>query len=272
MELTDVRYDTDGPIATVTLDRPQVRNAQSYQLLDQLETAFARAVGDSEIKIIVLRGSGGNFSSGHDISAGLQMESSTDPVDDYFRFRNYNLEAHLRMRNVSKPTIAMVEGWCINGGWELASSMDIIFAGESARFIASQMEFFTQPWDLGFRKAKEILFESRQLSAVEAMELGFVNRVWPDGELGRETYAYAQRCAENTMGYLRMAKLSVNHTEDVVGFTQSMETGFSDYMMRAPMTGPLMAPGGKRIRNVDLAMRHARGERYGQNPGSEDDA
>lgn len=269
MELIDVRYETDGAVATVTLDRPQARNAQSYPLLDQLEYAFAEATEDSQIKLIVLRGAGGNFSSGHDISAGLQLETSTDPVNDYFRFRNYNLEVHLRMRNVTKPTIAMVQGWCINGGWELASSMDIIFAGESARFITSQMEFFTQPWDLGFRKAKEILFESRQVDAAEAKELGFVNRVWPDDELERETYAYAQRCAENSMGYLRMAKLSVNHTEDIVGFTQSIETGFSDYMMRSPTTGPLMAPGGKRIINVDLAMRHARGERYGQTPGPE---
>jgi enoyl-CoA hydratase len=222
------------------------------------------------VKLIVLRGSGGNFSTGHDISGGArQVQPSSDPVDDYFRFRKYNLDAHLWMRNVSKPTIAMVEGWCINGGWELASSMDVIYAGESAKFIASQMEFFTQPWDLGFRQAKEMLFENRQIGAAEAVELGFVNRVFPDEDLERETYAYATRCAENSMGHLRMAKLGVNHTADIVGYTQAIETGFSDFMMRRPIIGDQMAPGKKRIINVDLAMQHARGERFGQTPASE---
>ena len=73
----------------------------------------------------------------------------------------------------------MVRGYCIYGGWMIAAAMDVIFASPDARFLAGQVEYFSTPFDVGFRKAKELLFESRFIGAEEARQLGFVNRVIP---------------------------------------------------------------------------------------------
>lgn len=270
MEYTQITYEIDEGVATIALARPQYRNAQSWRLLDELDAAFEAASADNSVRVIILRGSGGNFSAGHDLGTPEQAADReeraipTEGIEYYNNFRWYNLETALKWRNVPKPTIAMVEGWCINGGWEIASAMDVIFADEDARFITSQLEYFTQPWDLGFRKAKEILFELRVLSASEAMDLGFVNRVLSSSDLERETYAYARRCAENPPELLRMAKIAVNRTQDIVGFSNAVEAGFSDYMMKAALNTNPKLPGSKRMLNVDQALRHMNGERYGQ--------
>ncbi len=127
MEESVVLYATDGPIALVTMNRPKYRNAQSYHLLDELDAAFKRAVDDQEIKVIVLRGAGGNFSSGHDLGTPEQTalraerQIPAEGIGFYENFRHYNYDITLAWRNLPKPTIAMVEGFCIFGGWMIAS-------------------------------------------------------------------------------------------------------------------------------------------------------
>jgi enoyl-CoA hydratase len=120
------------------------------------------------------------------------------------------------------------------------------------------------PFDVGFRKAKELLFESRFIDAEEARALGFVNRVYPAAELERETLAWAARAAETGYGSLRMAKLAVNKMQDLVGFSAAMESAFADYLVLARMGGhPRDMPRDRRLEGVDLALRAARGDRAG---------
>jgi enoyl-CoA hydratase len=90
-----------------------------------------------------------------------------------------------------------VQGYCIFAGWAIASACDIIFAADDAMFLPANFQYFSVPWDLGSRKAKEVLFESRFLSAQEVLDLGFVNRVLPRANLDAEVMAYAARVAEN---------------------------------------------------------------------------
>lgn len=262
MESVDVQYEADGPVAIVTLDRARYRNAQSWRLLDELDAALDRARDDRSIRVVIVRGDGDHFSSGHDLGTPEQKEdlkSRGTPrvgIAEYEAFRKYNLDLTLKWRNLPKPTIAMVKGYCIYGGWMIAAAMDIVFAATDARFLAGQVEYFSIPFDVGFRKAKELLFESRMIGAEEACELGFVNRVHPAEILEAETLAWAHRVAEQPYGTLRMAKLAVNKMHDIVGFSTAMEAAFADYLVTARMGGhPVDLPEDRRLPGVGLALK-----------------
>ena len=129
-----VRYEVAGRVATVTLNRPRYRNAQSWRLLDELDAALDRAQEDREVRVIVVTGEGDHFSSGHDLGTPDQLadvEARGVPrvgIAEYDAFRKYNLDLTLKWRNLPKPTIAMVRGYCIYGGWMIASAMDVVFA------------------------------------------------------------------------------------------------------------------------------------------------
>ena len=277
MTETDVVLsEVDGPVATVTLNRPKYRNAQSYHLLDELDNALVAAVADERVRVIIVRGAGGNFSSGHDLGtpenvADRNQRGIPDSgLDWYEAFRHYNLDLTLKWRNLAKPTIAMVEGFCIFGGWMIASAMDVVFAASDALFLPALLEYASLPWDLGPKKAKELCFESRFMTAQEACDTGFVNRVLASEELAAETLAYAQRVAENDPMTLRMTKLFFNKAQDLMGFTSGMESGFSDYVVMADHRGARRVEGQRRLGGVDLALRGLRGERAGQEaPGPE---
>ena len=272
-----VRYEVEGRVATVVLDRPSYRNAQSWQLLDELDAALDRAQQDRDVRVIVVRGEGDNFSAGHDLGTPEQLadyqKRGIPPVgiEEYEAFRKYNLDLTLKWRNLPKPTVAMVRGYCIYGGWMIAAAMDVVFAAPDARFLAGQVEYFSIPFDVGFRKAKELLFESRFIDAEEARALGFVNRVYASETLEAETLAWATRVAESGYGTLRMAKLAVNKMQDVVGFSSAMEAAFADYLVMAHMGGhPRKRPRERRLGGVALALEGQRGERSGQDSDSKD--
>ncbi len=272
MELKDVRYDVvQENIALITLDRPRYRNAQSWRLLDELDIALDRAAADAAIKATIVRGAGEHFSAGHDLGTPEQIEDLRQRripgvgLEEYDSFRKYNLDLNMKWRNHPKPTIAMVRGYCIYGGWMIAACMDVVFAAPGARFLAGQVEYFSIPWDIGARKAKELLFENRFIDANEALALGFVNRVIPLDDLERETLAWAGRVAESPAGALRMAKLAINASQDIQGFSNAMEAAFHNYVIMSHLDGyPRGYPADRRLGGVDLALKGLRGERTGQ--------
>jgi enoyl-CoA hydratase len=269
MELTVIRYDVDGPIATITLNRPHYKNAQDYRLLDEFDVAMDMAEADKAVRAIVVRGSGGNFSSGHDLGTPESVEYRTslgaEPgVESYDQFKKYNLDLLLKWRNHPKPTIAMVEGYCIYAGWMLTACLDIVFAADNALFLAGVVEYMAIPWDIGVRRAKELVFESRFISAEEAARYGVVNRVLPLKDLERETYAYARRVAENSPLVLRFAKLQMNKAQDQQGYTNALEDSLGDYVaMSGTSERGLRMEGKRRLTAVDLAVRGLKGDRFG---------
>ena len=271
-ELTDIAYSTDGPIAWITFNRPKYRNAQSWRLLDEFDTAMDLADADEAVQVIIVRGAGGNFSSGHDLGTPEQSEARKAKgigdagIDFYNNFKHYNLDLLLKWRNARKPTIAMVEGYCVFAGWMMAACVDIVFAAKDALFLPALLEYFSLPYDIGTRKAKELMFESRFLTADEAMECGFVNRVYDLADLERETVNYALRVAENAPMNVRMAKVAANKSQDLMGYTASLESGLSDYMLMMTNQGSGRVQGMRRLGGVDLAVRGLKGERAGLTP------
>ena len=167
MKLKYVDYEVKNNVARITANRPRYRNAQSRQLLEDLDAAFVEAKRDNSVHVVALFGAGDHFSGGHDLGTEEELlDRERRPIEEgirgvYDHSREQFLDKSMRWREFSKPTIAGVQGYCIFGGWILASAMDIIYAATNAMFLGSNFQFFTVPWDLNVRRAKEILFESR---------------------------------------------------------------------------------------------------------------
>ena len=205
-----VRYQTRGPVALVTVHRPEYRNAQNSAMTYALDRAFHRAAEDNEIKVVVLAGSGKRFSAGHDIGtperdahlpfdreAGLWWDHSdkTGAESRFARESEVYLGMCRRWCELPKPLIASVQGACVAGGLMLAWICDLIIASDDAFFAdpvvkmgIPGVEYFAHPWVLGPRFAKEVLFTGGRFGAERAYQVGMVSRVVPRADL--ETTAF----------------------------------------------------------------------------------
>jgi enoyl-CoA hydratase len=180
----------------------------------------------------------------------------------YMENRELMFANKLRWRELPKPTIALVHGHCIYGGWMLASAMDLVFAADDAQFLGAHFEYFSIPWDIGVRATKELLFENRLLSAPEAKELGLVSRVVPRAALMEHALDYATRVARNDARGLWAIKRSANRMQDLMGFLSGVEESFETWARRVGPR-PLQAPGSdfeagrRRMTGVAAALRNS---------------
>jgi enoyl-CoA hydratase len=244
---TTLLTERTGAVLKITTNRPEVLNAQSRILLEELDDAFEAAVDDNEVKVIILAGAGKHFSAGHDLGSPQEMEDQKKtPLEpgfkgEYRRLWERFFENTMRWRDLPKPTIAQVQGYCIMGGMMIASACDLIIASEDAQFAdravglgGGHVQYFSMPWDLGPRKAKEYLFTGEFIGAAEAEKLGLVNRVVPREKLEAETMALAQKIATKDSFALKLAKASVNETLNAQGWREAMEGAFKNYMLTIP--------------------------------------
>ncbi|MFC1895345.1 enoyl-CoA hydratase [Thermodesulfobacteriota bacterium] len=248
-EFETILYETPAEgVARIVQNRPKVRNAQNLQMTYDINAAFDRACQDDSIRVIILAGSDPHFSSGHDMKAmGEQKPQKDFPVvGTWAGFENeaahgrFPLEREIfldmvrRWRNVPKPTIAQVQGKCIAGGLMLAWACDIIVASDDAMFCdpvvamgVCGVEYFAHPWELGPRKAKELLFTAEWWSAQEAYRLGMVNHVVQREVLAEFTLDMAGKIARKPMFALKLTKEAVNNAVDVMGQRTAMDLAFS---------------------------------------------
>jgi enoyl-CoA hydratase len=237
MTYRHIEVERRGRIAIIRLNRPRYRNAQSRIMLEEMTAAFAALDIDNEIRVIVLAGAGEHFSAGHDLGTPEEAaDAETKPFGEGVLGRvnrswRLFIEDSLRWRDVKKPTIAQVQGYCIFGGFLIASCMDIIIASDDAMFLPSHLQLHTAPWDLGIRNAKRILFENRFIHADEAHELGLVSEVVPREGLEAAVMAQAERWAENDLLTLRMLKQSINLAQDMMGYRTALHAAHSNYMV-----------------------------------------
>jgi len=231
--MEQILYEAGDGVAAITLNRPEAANAQTMGLLDDLDAAWQRAADDDEVRVIVLKANGKHFSAGHDLKGdGSAPGKFTLEAIYGIESRRY-LEYTLRWRNVPKPSIAAVQGKCIAGGLMLCWPCDLIVAAENAQFSdpvvhmgIGGVEYHGHTWELGPRKAKEILFTGRPISADEAERVGMVNKVVPLDELTDATMELARKIAQMHPFALRQAKRAVNQTQDVQGFYAAIQSVF----------------------------------------------
>ena len=231
-------YESSEAIATITLNRPEAANAQTLELLDDLDEAWRRAAADPDVRVIILQANGKHFSAGHDIRGVGESNGSAAPakmtVASIYEIEAKRfLEYSLRWRNVPKPSIAAVQGVCIAGGLLLCWPCDLILAADNAKFsdpVVSMgiggVEYHGHTWEWGARKAKEMLFTGRAMTAKEAEAIGMVTRVVPLDDLRTETRALAAEIAKRHPFALRQAKRAVNQTLDVQGFYAAIQSVF----------------------------------------------
>jgi len=235
-------YDR-GIVTRIILNRPRYLNALSHAVWAEVEDAFDRAGDDKECHVIVISGSGRCFSAGDDVIGmspeGAPMLSDRRPVEELLKeygsedevWHQYNIEHdHFitwlplhKLRTVPKPTIAMVHGYCIYGGFILATAMDVVFASEDALFLGA-FPGTGALWDIGRRKMMELIMEHRFMTAREAYEYHLINRVYPDYEtLEKETMAFAYRVAYEAPTAVLRAKQQLLTLLDYQGYTTGLE-------------------------------------------------
>jgi enoyl-CoA hydratase len=235
-----VRYDVAEGIAVITLDRPETANAQSPQVLHELDAAWTASDADRDVRVVVLRSEGKHFSAGHDMTGGgdpalgPQRVDGALTVDTYFDWeeRGY-LHFARRWRDLVKPSIAAVQGKCIAAGLMLCWPCDLIVAADNAQFSdpvglmgMPGIEFFAHPWEFGPRRAKRILFTASSITAIEAQQCGMVNDVVPLDQLTPHTMELATKIASMDPWAVRLAKRAINSAVDQMGFSNSIATNF----------------------------------------------
>jgi enoyl-CoA hydratase len=232
-------------VRRVVLARPERHNAQNTQLLYELNDALTSAAQDDDVKTIILAAEGKNFSSGHDLNWTWDLDryatvscwggfSRPGAEGQFAREEELFLDMCWRWRNISKPTIAQVQGKVIGGGlmliWPcdlIVCSSDALFSDPTVALAMNGIEYFSHPWELGSRRAKEMLFRGLPITAEEAHKLGMVNHVVARDELETLTLLLADEIARQPSMGLMLAKQCVNQAEEAQGRWTALRAAFS---------------------------------------------
>jgi enoyl-CoA hydratase len=249
MVYDNLELENHGTVRRILLSREAQRNAQSRQMLDELDDAFAQAAQDSGVHVVILGGKGAHFSAGHDLKQA-QAERANFTVEQRWAFEQLRyFDYCLRIWDFPKPTIAQVQGACVAGGFMLANMCDLVVAGESAYFSdpvghtlgAAATEVLIHPWVMGVRKAKEMLFTGGKIDAQEALRIGMVSQVVPDAELPEHTLTLAQQIAKAPPFGLQLIKRSLNRTLDAQGLRTALAAHFDTHQLSHLSEGFLTA-------------------------------
>jgi enoyl-CoA hydratase len=250
--MPSVTFHTDERVGVITLNKPEARNAQDPELLQELDDAWRAAASDREVRVIVLQAKGKHFSAGHDLKAydGLTLKDAYPGEDIDFGGEGQGIDAAYkweaenffgrsrRWRDVPKPSIAAVQGACIAAGLSLCWPCDLIVASDDAFFSdpvalmgVAGVEYQAHTWELGPRKAKEMLFTAGRITAEEAWRVGMVNRLVPREELESATMELAREIARVDPFALAQIKRVVNLTTDIQGQSAALDASYDNHWL-----------------------------------------
>ena len=240
-------YETDGPIATVTLNRPERLNTIVPPMPDEFEAAIRAATADGQIKVIVVRGAGRSFCAGYDFGGGfhhwdemMTTDGRWDPGKDFVGAGAYGpTQKFMSMWRTPKPVIAQVHGWCVGGGSDMALCADLIIASEDAQIGTPYSRiwgcYLSGMWiyRLGLTKAKEHALTGRPLSGRQAAEIELINTAVPFEDLEETVARQAAQLARVPASQLAAMKLVVNQAYEHMGLQATQTLGpILDGLMR----------------------------------------
>ncbi|HWW10802.1 MAG TPA: enoyl-CoA hydratase/isomerase family protein [Candidatus Acidoferrales bacterium] len=197
VELADVVYDVSDSVATITLNRPEQRNAVGPQMLRDLLTAFAAAKSDDAVRAVLLTGAGDKaFSAGADL-AGFAADATEVARH---RERGLFVDLFLDMQRLGKPIVGCVNGHALAGGFGLALSCDLLVAADSAMFGTPEIRVGVWPMmimsivvrNIGRKRAMQLFLTGERIDATTALQWGLVNRVVPAAEVRETAFAWAK--------------------------------------------------------------------------------
>jgi enoyl-CoA hydratase len=244
-----ILYATDGPVATITLNRPERLNTIVPPMPDEVENAVGTAIRDASVKVIVVRGAGRAFCAGYDFGGGFQhwnemltTDGEWDPGKDFVGATAPEIaptQKFLSIWRSPKPVIAQVHGWCVGGGSDFALGADLVIASEDAVIGTpySRMwgSYLSGMWiyRLGLAKAKEHALTGKPLTGREAADVGLINAAVPFAELEEATKKQAEELASIPASQLAAMKLVVNHAYENMGLASTQTLGpILDGLMR----------------------------------------
>ncbi|MEA2467205.1 MAG: enoyl-CoA hydratase [Thermoleophilaceae bacterium] len=247
-----ILYATDGPVATITLNRPEHLNTIVPPMPDEVQAAVGLAVDDAAVKVIVLRGAGRSFCAGYDFGEGfhewdeaIRTGGAWDPGKD-FAFATAPqwspTQKFMSVWRAPKPVIAQVHGWCVGGGSDFALCADLVIASEDAQIGTpySRMwgAYLSGMWiyRLGLAKAKYHSLTGRPLSGRAAADCGLINEAVPFSQLEETVAALASDLATIPSSQLAAMKLVVNRAYENMGIeaTQTLGTILDGLMRNTP--------------------------------------
>ena len=209
------------PIATLTLNRPERRNALSRQLMRELYLGFQECAEDDSIRVLIVRGAEGNFCAGADLS-----EVTNKTIMEYRRHFAFLPEAFRAIARMGKPVIAAVEGYALAGGCGLAAACDLTLASEDAIFGVTEIKVGLFPMVIsapifrliGRKRGFEMFFTGEMLSAKEAADIGLINHAIPKDRFEDEVMVLANKLAALSPTVLRLGKDALYTQSDMEYF------------------------------------------------------
>jgi enoyl-CoA hydratase len=249
MNFETILYSVEGPIATITLNRPDELNTIVPPMPDEFEAAMNLSTRDAAVKVVVVRGAGRSFCAGYDFGGGfrhwddyLATDGKWDPGKDFVFATAPSLaptQKFMSMWRSPKPVIAQVHGWCVGGGSDTALCADLVIASEEARIGTpySRMwgAYLSGMWlyRLGLTRAKEYALTGKPLSGREAADVGLINKAVPFDRLEAEVRRTAERLAAIPASQLAAMKLIVNQAYENMGLHSTQTLGpILDGLMR----------------------------------------
>jgi methylglutaconyl-CoA hydratase len=230
IETQAVLYAVEGAIATLTLNRPEKRNALNYAMLEQLKSSLRKANDDTSINAIIITGAGKDFCSGADLSA-LQKISHGSVGENVEDARSL-LELFTLIRAVTVPVMAAVRGRALAGGCGLASACDLVLASATARFGYPEVKIGFVPAlvtailrrNVSEKRAFELLTRGLEIDAETAQEFGLVNQVFADESFDAEVRAYASQFEKLSRSALGLTK-ALFYQIDGLALADALATG-----------------------------------------------
>lgn len=228
VDFTTITYETVGPVARITMNRPERTNAISQTMLTELARAMDLAEADEAVRAVVVRGAGAAFSSGFDLKD--QMALRPEGVGQWRPILRKDFEVPMRFWHCPKPTIAAVRGPCLAGACELALACDLTVAAEDAFFGEPELKFgagivvMILPWIVGPKVAKEIILTGEdRIPARRAYEIGMVNRVVPAADLDAAALRLARHIAAIDPNLVKETKRAINRSIEARGMREALE-------------------------------------------------
>jgi enoyl-CoA hydratase len=244
-----ILYAKHGGKATITFNRPDKRNALTYAAFDRLMECLADAQDDDDVRVVILQGAGEHFCAGHDL-AEIGSEYGFDPSGKGRRpsqrarlnFDRKHLNQFRDLFYCSKPTIALVRGYCVGAGLHIVEACDLAIASDSARIGHPEQKAglagaaYMTAWNIlaaGPKKARELLLIADMLEPEQAVQMGLVNKVVPDAQLEAAGDEWAGRIAKLPRDAIAFGKAATNLALDSLGMTSQFAHG---YVMHALST------------------------------------
>ena len=223
-----IRLARAGTVALLTLARPERLNAIDRRMLGELQEALDAVERDDDLRVVVVKGAGGNFSSGFDLKE--QMEARPSGPQAWREILDRDFSTIMRFWHLRKPTIAAVQGYCLAGGCELALCCDITIAAEDAVFGEPELKFgagivvMILPWLVGPKRAKEIILTGAdRIGAAEAARIGLINRVVPSDALESAALALARHIAVIDPELVQQTKRAINQSVETMGLVEALK-------------------------------------------------